>query len=638
MTRLAQDNWYYFVRWFFLLCLGFAVYFQTFGFGFVYDDREFIVNNPYIRGFDKLNGIWAILPKTRLIGIYSFALNCHLSHLNPWSYHVFNFMVHLLAAGLVWGLGSLLFRITGGQNRKADWLAQEAPFIIAVFFLVHPCQTQAVTYISQRFESMAAVFYLATVYCYLCARVSAEGPKKTILFVLSGVLAVWGILTKETAVTIPVMLLAAEWLLFPQAVQRRNLVILVLWIFFFAVVLMKLVHAGLNIFVQTFPSQSHDGDVITGGNYVLTQMRVFLTFCRLLVFPVNQNLDYDYPLSAGLLEPPLTLLGMSLIAAMVFLVFELRKSFPLIAFGLSWMLITFSINLAPRPNVIWEHKLYLISFGFFLATVVALFVLIRQRNILTGLLACLVVVMSVASFQRNQVWRNDLTLWEDVAKKSPGKLRVYANLGWAYGMAQMYDDAVYFLTKAVALEPDYYKNYMNLGDVYYLTGNNAQALKNFNKAIELKPLNFGLYIKRAKVYKNQKNYEAALTDLGRSISLRPNLEGYMERGMLWMQQQHPEQALEDMQQALKLEPGNFDALINRAGVYFCTGRYELAIKDLNQAQTIDATDFKVYKNRAYCYLAMGKNKEALKDIEASLRLNPVDVQMYSKYQEISQLK
>ena len=95
---------------------------------------------------------------------------------------------------------------------------------------------------------------------------------------------------------------------------------------------------------------------------------------RLLVLPVHQNLDYDYPASTGLLHPPLTLVGAGVILCfIIFLIFKLRRNFPLIAFGLAWILITFSINLAPRLNVIFEHKLYLISFGFFLVLVSALF-------------------------------------------------------------------------------------------------------------------------------------------------------------------------------------------------------------------------------------------------------------------------
>ncbi len=146
-----------------------------------------------------------------------------------------------------------------------------------------------------------------------------------------------------------------------------------------------------------------------------------MTFLRLLVLPIHQNLDYDYPASTGFFHPPLTLVGLCVIGCIVWLTIKLRRSFPLVSFGLAWMLITFSINLAPRSNVIFEHKLYLISFGFFLAGVVALSVLVRNRWTLAKILWCLIAVLAIVSFQRNKVWANELTLWEDSIKKSPGQ-------------------------------------------------------------------------------------------------------------------------------------------------------------------------------------------------------------------------
>ena len=122
-------------------------------------------------------------------------------------------------------------------------------------------------------------------------------------------------------------------------------------------------------------------------------------------------------LQAGFLHPPLTLVGLGVILGIIFLIIKLRRRFPLIAFGLAWMLITFSINLVPRSNVIFEHKLYLISFGFFLAFVAALSMLVQDRGTLLRILCCMIVVLAIISFQRNKVWANELTLWEDSIKE-----------------------------------------------------------------------------------------------------------------------------------------------------------------------------------------------------------------------------
>ena len=103
---------YYLLRWSGLILIGLLIYAQTFQFGFVFDDHIFIVTNPFIKNFSNFHVMWHAFPMTRLVGMYSFALNYYFNQLNPQGYHIFNFIVHLMATGLVWALADLLFKIT----------------------------------------------------------------------------------------------------------------------------------------------------------------------------------------------------------------------------------------------------------------------------------------------------------------------------------------------------------------------------------------------------------------------------------------------------------------------------------------------------------------------------------------------
>jgi tetratricopeptide (TPR) repeat protein len=285
-------------------------------------------------------------------------------------------------------------------------------------------------------------------------------------------------------------------------------------------------------------------------------MRVFLTFLRLLVFPVHQNLDYDYPASSGFLHPSSTLAGAAVILAIIYLVIKLRQKTPLISFGLAWILITFSINLAPRSNVIFEHKLYLISFGFFLTFVAALSVLVRNRGTLLRILGCIIAVLAIVSFNRNKIWANELMLWTDSIKNSPNKARVNANLGRVYGSLGRYDESVDYLSRAIVISPDNI-TYENRGIIYAQQGKGVQALDDLNHSIHMDPSYFPAYVKRSWVYQIQHNYDAALADLERAIQLNPYFtDAYIERGLLWMQIGRPQQALKDFTKALDLEPEN----------------------------------------------------------------------------------
>ncbi len=591
------------LRWLVLILLGLAIYAQTFGFGFVFDDNFYILDTSYIKSFDAISPIWAILPKTRLVGIYSFAWNYNIGQLDPRGYHIFNFLVHLLAAGLVWALAALLFKIAGGKSNKP--LLQELPFFIALLFLVHPCQTQAVSYISQRFESMAAVFYLGSIYFYLRGRTASLRADKVFLFTCSVGFSLLGILTKETAVTIPLMILAVEFILFNRVPVKSKkssprqpyLLISILGVLF-VLLLMKMVRTDFfNIYFHfSAPSESHQGDMITGGRYVLTQMRVFLTFLRLLIFPINQNVDYDYPLSTGILAPPLTLVGLCLIGFIIFLIFRLRKEWPLIAFGLAWILITFSINTAPRVNVIFEHKLYLISFGFFLAAVCALSTVIKDRKILFGILITLIAVLSLASYNRNQVWKSELTLWSDAARKSPHKARPYSSLGVAYGMQGDFVQALQNINKAITINPNYAQAYNNRGNTYSKLGNYTQAILDLNKAIAIKPdytqayTNLSeVYDKRATVSAQQGNFTQAMPDFNKAIEINPgHAEFYVNRGTCYAQQGDLAQALSDYGKVIAINPDYAEVYYNRAVTYYQLKKYDRAWKDVHRAEELGA--------------------------------------------------
>ncbi len=649
-----SSRWYYPLRWLVLILLGLAIYAQTFGFSFVFDDNYFMFNTPYIRGFDKINQIWTIFPKTRMVGVYSFALNYCINRLNPQGYHIFNFGIHLLAVGLVWATAAVLFKIVG-------WIPQDLPFIIALLFLVHPCQTQAVTYISQRFESMATVFYIGSIYSYLCGRISSSKRRRIFLFTCSVGFAVLGILTKEVAVTIPLMILAVEFILlnrspfnFKKSPSWKLYLLITVLGALFVFLFMKMVRTNfVDIYFHfSAPSESHNGDMITGGKYVLTQMRVFLTFLRLLILPVNQNADYDYPLSTGLLHPPLTLVGLCLVGFITFLIFRLRKQWPLIAFGFAWILIIFSINTAPRVNVIFEHKLYLISFGFFLATVSTLSTIIKDRKILFGLLIMLIVVLSLASYKRNQVWKNDLTLWEDVSRKSPYKARPRYNRGFAYFNRGNFIKAIPDFNKAIEINPGYVEAYINRGIIYYEEGNLTAALSDYNKAIKINPNVAEAYYNRGDAYAKQNNLTGALSDYNKAIELNPDYaQAYTNRGSIYVKQGNFIQALSNYNKAIEIYPAvavptdltiwldrpktasageviksyyssYADAYYNRGCVYDKLGNFTGALSDYSIAIVINSNYADAYNNRGFIYSRLGNYTQAISDFTKAIEINP----------------
>jgi len=623
-----------------IICLGLFIYGQTFHGDFVFDDLGFIVNNPLIQHFSRVSSIWHSFPLTRSIGFYSFAFNYYLNGLHPEGYHIFNFIIHLIATILVWLLVDLLMKITGWfpsqsskvpkskKVRKAasntvDQLKAQAPFLVAIIFLVHPCQTQAISYITQRFESMATVFYLGAVYCYLRARVDEKQQQKIIFFGASILLTFLGILTKEVIMTVPLMIIAGEWILFPNKDNAKFYLGLGVGGVLLYGLLSHLLHSDISIFTQTIHSESHDGDILTPGRYLLTQMRVFLTFLRLLLIPIDQNMDYDYPASTGLLSPPLTLLGLTVMGLFVAAIIKLRQTKPLIAFGLAWMLITFSINLAPRSNVIFEHKLYLLSFGFILALTVFLFEGIVNRQILGLIFLAITVILSFLTYERNHVWQNAISLWSDTVEKSPFKSRPNCNLGFAYCQIGDYDKALPYLNKAIELNPKYTEAYSDRAIIEDHGGEPKEAMRDFDKAIDLNPDYAKAYVGRGALYSRQGLYTSAITDFSKAVELNPYDEGSLiNLAICYAKQRNFDQALSVFDKVISLDPNNSNAYFNRGSVYAQEGKLEEALADSKKAVKLDPQNTDAYTNLGYIYAKENKLDEAINYLSQAIIFNP----------------
>jgi protein O-mannosyl-transferase len=250
-------------------------------------------------------------------------------------------------------------------------------------------------------------------------------------------------------------------------------------------------------------------------DYLFTQFRVIVTYLRLLVLPVNQNLDYDYPIYRSFFTPEV-FLSFLLLAALFSLALYLwfyprltphasrlpasntqppAPEFRLVSFGILWFFLALAVesSLVPIVDVIFEHRLYLPSVGA-AAAFASVFFLAGQRmannaNWCWTLVAAALVVLAlgVGTIQRNQVWGDETRLWRDVVAKAPGKARPYNNLGVVLNDSGQYREAMEILSRAIAIDPVYYQAYNNLGYAYIMTGQSSAALPLLKKAIRMAP-------------------------------------------------------------------------------------------------------------------------------------------------------
>ena len=479
-----------------LAILATLIYSNTFSASFHLDDTQNIVENSQIKNLSNLLD----LSGSRYVGFLFFSFNYRIGQLNVFGYHLVNLLIHITNSFLVYCLVLMLLRIpppplTPHSSRLT--VASGIAIATSVLFAVHPIQTQAVTYIVQRFASLATLFYLLSLFLYLKWRLAEQTSRPRSLYYAGALLCtVVAMKTKEISFTLPFILLLVEAIFF-RSLTRRQCIALIPFLLTLPIIPLSSRPEQYGDAKTGFALQTTD---ISRWDYLFTQFRVVMTYLRLLLFPVHQNLDYDYPISHSLLEPRVFFSFLFLLALLTLSLYLLfRQPWPshasrLAAFGILWFFLTLSIesSIIPIQDVIFEHRLYLPSVGFLLSFVsggsLVISGLMRRWRVV-GLIAIgvLVIILSVATYQRNLIWKDELSLWTDVVQKSPNKARGHNNLGVAYQMQGRIDEAIQEYKTALTLKSDYADPHNNLGFAYQGLGRLDEAIQEYKTALTLNP-------------------------------------------------------------------------------------------------------------------------------------------------------
>ncbi|MBP9854058.1 MAG: tetratricopeptide repeat protein [Candidatus Omnitrophica bacterium] len=640
--------------------LGICLYANALNSRYQFDDYPVIVNNPLIKS-EQLSSLWTSgQHPTRILPYITFALNYRISGLNPFGYHVVNILIHLINALLVFQLIRLIFQTPVIRKLYKEEAGIIIAAVCALFFISHPIQTESVTYITQRFTSLATLFYLAALCFFLKGRLVIHSEKRQglFLFIMCGLCAVGGMLSKQIALTIPLIILIMEGMFFDEKSKRAWFFLVIPAVIFLLFIPAMYVFDVGGILSIRHNSGSHDGDLITSQSYALTQPRVILTYIQLLFFPVQQNLLYDFPVSTSLFDGK-TVLSLITIAAIVFSAFRFLKINPLYSFGIFWFFITLSVEstIIPIRHVIFEHRLYLPSIGFFLSMIAVLFRLFERKSMFVAVSIVLVLILSVLTIQRNLVWKDGVAMWKDVVGKSPHQARPYYNLGYEYLKNNDLNPALQNFSKAIDINPNYFDAYNNRSQVYleqgkldkafydinqaikideqraeaYLNrgmiirqmGQYNLAIKDLNRAIELDSKNHVYYTNRALTYGNLAQYDSALKDLNQALEFNPKYaQAYTVRGAIYMNLSRPTDALNDFNKAILYGPSEINAYNNRVQLRQLYGQYELANEDLSKMIELQPNSIDTYLTRAFNSAKLGKLDDAIKDFNLVLQKNP----------------
>jgi hypothetical protein len=346
-------------------------YSNTFKSSFHFDDNPSIVDNASIKRMTSDN-IGSIFNGVRPVVYLSLMLNYQLGGLNVVGFHIFNIMVHIANSSFFYLL--MLWTLSlPAVEAKYRGKAKRMALFGALLFAVHPIQTEAVTYIITRTELLATFFYLATFLLFI----KGASTQKTFYYVGAVFTAAFSMGSKEWAVTLPALLMLYDYLFLSE---RKFSVVASRWMVYVAIALtcwIALRHLSL------FSTSSGGSGIgfglsttsgITANTYWLTSLNVIWTYIRLLFLPIKQNLDYEYPIAKTLFELPtiLSFIGHMVVIGSAFWMYK-KKGWLLVPFAIAWFYIGLSPvqSIVPIVDIIFEHRAYMPSIGFFIVFVAA---------------------------------------------------------------------------------------------------------------------------------------------------------------------------------------------------------------------------------------------------------------------------
>jgi protein O-mannosyl-transferase len=591
-------NRYFNIIAFILIAIaGIVVYSNSLDCSFHFDDRLSIIENPLITNLSNFANLNYWLHPGRQIAYLSFALNYHFNHNNVLGYHLINIIFHIITGIFSFLLIKLLLNLNNSKHIKFDKYKNWLALFSALFFVVHPLQTQAITYIVQRMASMAAMFYIISIYLYAVGRIEHTQKNKitrAIIFyifaLISGFLAV---MTKENAATFPFAMLLFEFCFIRNKENKifKNYIIYS----FSGFVIICIIYLLIN--PSIFTTDATHGISISSMDYLINQFVIIVRYLQLTLLPINQCADYgDFALHFPYILTfwDLKVIGSFLLLSALFvLAIYLYKKNRALSFGLFWFFLTLSIesSIIPIADPMFEHRMYLPMLGIGLFLINSLFLIfnkIKPIYIFT-FLSVLIVVLGNSCYSRNKIWKTDLSLWTDVIKNAPYNARGYNNRGLAK---------------------------KNLGD-------KEGALQDYNRAIEITPEYSLAYNNRGNLKEKLGDREGALIDYNRTIEIKPDYaEAYNNRGILYHNLNDNEGSLKDLNRAIELKPDYPDALNNRGNLKTELNDNDGAILDYNRAIELNPDYAEAYNGIGSCYFSIKDYNKAISSFEKAIKLNP----------------
>ncbi|ATC63637.1 hypothetical protein CMV30_06555 [Nibricoccus aquaticus] len=599
-----------------------ATYSNSFRVPFLFDDDSSISENLTLRSWRT-----AVLPPSdsgvtvsgRPLLNATFALNWALTRNSVPGYHALNLLIHFLAALTLFALTRRTLRLSSVSQPSAlnsQHSASALALAVSALWALHPLQTESVTYIVQRAESLVGLFYLLTLYSFVRSIDTPSSSRRWQILTVLACLA--GMASKEVMVSAPLIVFlfdrtfvsgsfSAAW----RAHKKLHLALAATWLLLAACILSTGNRGGTV--------GAHD--TITSWNYFLTQCHALTHYLRLTAWPHPLVLDYGTTTVSrfSTVAPQF----FALVALGLATLFALWKR-P----ALGFLGTVFFAVLAPTSSVVpvitqtmAEHRMYLA-----LAPLMLAFVLLLHRahaRLGLALALALAVIAASLSFNRNNDYRDAFTLWEKNRIDAPLNQRSLVNLGNLHAKKHDYPRALAAFQQAAAIAPDDLGARTGIASSLAELNQPAEAIAILRRALEIKPDFHEAHYNLGKILLEQNDVEGALTHLSRALELKPSsTDSRYNLGNALLAARRPADAATRFREVLALDPDAIDARNNLGNALVATGHIPEAIAEYHLVLEKSPAHPRTLINLGRAFAMTGRTDEALRHFEQAASSGP----------------
>ncbi len=558
---------------FLILLLGIVfplAYSHLFNADFIsWDDREYVLENKDVQMFNVASFFTKFyVGNYHPLTMINYAIDWKLFGNSAFGYHIENILWHFI--------NSLLVFVVCNKITKS----QSAAFAISLVFAFHPMQLETIAWIAERKNVLYAFFFLSGIYTYI----KYLENKKTVFLVTTFIVFVLAIMSKPSAIIFPLILLLLDWFINKEIskkalIQKSG--------FFVVSIIFSIVTYKAQVVGNYINTTKHFSlmDKISNAGYALSQY-VYKT-----IVPINLSVIYPYPKT----KESSMALGFLFLVFLFVLIYKLYKSkHTILFFGLLFFIINLLLVLQVVPfgeALTADRYMYLAIIGL---GIMACDVLKRYKTSLNIVFILLLITLPCLAFKRSSVWKNSITLYEDILKKYPNSYEAQNSLGAEYLITKNYDQALKHINASLNENKNFYKAYYNRGLLYAQTNEFKKGLKDFNACIKLNNYTKA-YVARATVY-------YVLNDVVK--------------------------AKKDAECVIQQEPNNVKANYVLATCYDDLNNLDVALSYYNKSINDFTFEPQYYLRRGVLYGKMKKFNECINDIDNCLALNMQNGEAY----------